>query len=1015
MTKTIIDEYFFYQEKFTKTYGNMTIVFMMIGGFYEAYATEKQGFELSTISEITDIVKTKKNKKIDKVDNKNPYMVGFNNAALDKYLKILIDHGFTVVIIDQITPPPNPKRAVTGIYSAGTYVHDSNSLDSNNIVSIYIEDEKQINGGHLSCIGLSSIDLTTGDCCVYETFPTINDEKYSLDEAYRFILSQNPREVIITRKMLEGVSVNKENLLNYLELENKNIHYKETIDKNYIKLSYQNEFFNKVYKNIGMQTPIEYLDMEKMSYARISFISLLDFAYKHNENFINYLNRPEIFYNNKHLILGNNAIYQLNILENNTLDTQNTKFKSLFDVINNTSTAMGRRMLKKTICQPLNDYNEIELRYNCVEEMIKNDLYIKIDESLKNIIDIEKLTRKIFLGLIKPFELSNLIETFTSIRYIFTLLSKTKYNKKFTPDNKIVNKLNDFIAENIDIFDTEKLRMTSNEISESFFKKGKYPKIDELNEKITDNIGIMEKVCKALSKYIDDKNKFSKNENDVKMQLKYNKLEGHYISVTKRRADILQNNLKNVESIKVDESLTINTKQLRYKELVKGNTKIFLEQEDKEKGKDDKPENEKIKNKLIELVKKQYLEVLYKLSQKYNDMFKIISKSIAQIDFIKSNAKTARKYNYCRPTLVQNNNGYFDAKKLRHPIAERLKTDYEYVPHDISLGKPPNWKNGDELLDGILLFGLNSAGKTTLMKAIGLNLIMAQCGMFVAAEEYKYSMYETLFARITGNDNIFKGLSSFALEMTELDAILNRSNNKTLVIGDEITRGTETISGSAIITTGLTYLSKFHCSFIFATHLHEIVNLDRINKLQNMKMFHLNVEYDKEKDILIFDRKLNPGPGSPVYGLTVAKYIIKNKEFIKLAQEIQNEIQDKPNSILSGKTSRYNGNLYVDACQICNKQNSTKNDHIGFLDTHHINFQSNCTEDGFVIGKSYLPMNTKSNLIVLCKGCHYKVHHNELEIRGYVETSNGRIVDYNFIKKNSKIIKKNNKNNVEIV
>jgi len=265
--------------------------------------------------------------------------------------------------------------------------------------------------------------------------------------------------------------------------------------------------------------------------------------------------------------------------------------------------------------------------------------------------------------------------------------------------------------------------------------------------------------------------------------------------------------------------------------------------------------------------------------------------------------------------------------------------------------------------------------------------------MYVAAETYQYSPYESLFARITGNDNIFKGLSQFGLEMTELRAILKRNGPKTLVIGDEVCRGTEHISGNCIVATTIIQLAKSGCSFIFATHLHEIANMERIKNLSNVKTFHLSVEYEKKMDLLIFDRILKPGSGSAVYGLTVAKYIIKDDAFMKLAQEIMNELLDKPNELMSCKTSHFNANVYVDACQICNQQNTTK-EHIGYLDTHHINFQCNCNENGFVIGKSYLPMNSKSNLIVLCKTCHHNVHHDKLEIKGYKETSNGRIVDY---------------------
>ena len=149
---------------------------------------------------------------------------------------------------------------------------------------------------------------------------------------------------------------------------------------------------------------------------------------------------------------------------------------------------------------------------------------------------------------------------------------------------------------------------------------------------------------------------------------------------------------------------------------------------------------------------------------------------------------------------------------------------------------------------------------------------------------------------------------------------------------------------------------------------------------------------------------MKPGSGDSIYGLTVAKYIIKNDEFMKLAQEIKNELLDVPNEILNDKTSKYNSNLYVHSCQICQKTNTDK-ELIGLLDTHHINFQSNCNESGFVIGKSHIKKNDKHNLVILCKSCHYKVHHNQLKINGYKDTSAGPTLDYNFITKNTKIVK----------
>ncbi len=1010
MSKNILHEYFFYQEKYTKTYDNNTIIFMRIGDFYEAYATEDKGFDLSKISEVTNLVKTKKDKKIERVDEKNPYMMGFHYTSLNKFLKIMVDNGFTVVIVDQITPAPNPKRAVTGIYSAGTYVHDADSTDSNNIVSIYIEDEKQMNGGYLSCIGLSSVDLTTGECIVYEVFSTNGDDKYALDETYRFIISYNPKEIIITRKEIENISMKKDSLIAYLELDGKNYHYSSNLNKNFAKLSYQNEFFGKIYKDRGMMTPIEFIDMEKMIYARQSLLVLFDFAYKHNESFINNLNKPTIFTNSKHLILGNNAIYQLNILENNSIDSSNNKFRSLFDVINHTSTAMGRRFIKNAICQPLTDPDEIQLRYNCTEEMIENNLYLTIEKHLDSILDIERLGRKVFLGMIHPYELANLMESFNGIESIYKLIQNTKNIKAYIPDKKLISMVNEFLENCNKTFDINELKKQNlNDITNSFFLKGVYQQIDELNNKVINNIQVMEKICTELSKYIEDKTKLGKKtkpttDNDETNMIPKNNLialkktdrDGYYLSMTKIRADNLKKKLEGLDFITLSDSLSIDPKKLIFKESTPNksgkcsNTKVFFA--DFNNKSDDVIF---LKEKLISIVKKKYLDLLTSYGLKYKDMFREIAQFIAKIDFLKSNAKTAKMFNYCKPELIDNkNNGCINAYKMRHPIIERLKTEIEYTSHNIQLGK--SIYNIDNL-DGILLFGLNSSGKSTLMKSIGLNLIMAQAGMYVAADSYKYSPYDSLFARITGNDNIFKGLSQFGLEMTELRAILKRNSPKTLVIGDEVCRGTEHISGNCIVAATIIMLAKSGCSFIFATHLHEIADMSRIKSLDNVKTFHLTVEYDTKTDSLIFDRLLKEGSGSSVYGLTVAKYIIRDDGFMKLAQEIMNELLDKPNELLSNKQSKYNANLYVDSCQVCGKKNSEKEEYVGFLDTHHINFQSNCNEDGFVIGKSHLPMNNKSNLVVLCKLCHHKVHHNQLTINGYKDTSNGRIIDYKFI------------------
>ena len=946
-------------------------------------------------------------------------MLGVPCVASEKYLNILISAGYTVIMVDQITSPPYPKRAVTAIYSPGTYFNNTSKYDSNNIVCLYIEDEIQKSGGILTCVGMSSIDLSTGECAINEVYSTNMDDKYAMDEAYRFLITYNPKEVIIFRKELKNISVKKDVIISYLELDDKTCHYFNTIEKNYLKISFQNEFLGKIYKDCGMLSPIEFIDIEKTPYALVSFICLLDFAYKHNDDLICNINKPKNFSNGTHLILGNNAIYQLNILENSLLENNNNKFRSVFDVINNCSTAMGKRFLKTTLCQPSNDFDEINLRYDCIDEIIKQDLYLKLETCLNSILDIQRLSRKITLNSMHPFELANLLESFNRIEEIVKLISTTNFLSKQIPNKKYLNLLTEFLKEANSMFDINELRKYHiKEITGSFFNKGHFKNIDELEMKIVNNIEFMENLCKTLSKYIEDKSYFKKNKkddspneesiiNDNKIYLKKNKREGYFLQLTKLRAKSLENNIKNLKKIKIDDNFEINPKDLEFKELSKGNTKIFfnkiIDNNDKKKEDDDVY---KLKDNLINIVRNKYIEILTTYNDKYMLMFKEIAQFISKIDFLKAGAKTAKLYKYCKPKILINKNkdsknGFLKAVKLRHPIVERIRTDVEYIPHDISIGKPPNYKEGDNIIEGMLVMGLNSCGKSTIMKSIGLSIILAQSGLYVPAESYEYCPYESLYARITGNDNIFKGLSSFALEMTELRAIMRRAGPKTLVIGDEVCRGTEHISGNAIVATTLINLAKSGSSFIFATHLHEIANMQRIKELKNLKTFHLTVQYNAEKDILIFDRKLKEGPGESIYGLTVAKYIIKDTEFMKLAQEIKNDLLKIPNELLNSKTSHFNSEVHLHECQICGKKNTTEMNS-GILDVHHIYNQKDCT-DGFINVKPHLLMNEKLNLCVLCKECHYKAHHDQVVIDGYIDTSEGRILNFKFINKKNPI------------
>ena len=977
----ISEDYLEYYKKYCKIYGkDKTIVFIQVGSFYEAYSTDEEGPDLLQISKLLGVIRSRKNKKIKKINLENPYFLGFPTVSLIKFLEILIDNDYDVIIVDQIPSIKDKKkkkeeRCVTNIYSKGTYIENLEKKESNYIVCLYISNDDQPNSQSLMSVGLTGIDVSTGHVYVHEAYSTKYDESYALDEADRFINSIDPKEIIIyyqdNTKLCKNdqnkAKRDKEYIINYLKI-NDTCRFNNCIDQKYTKLTFQNEILRKVYsESKSFVSPIEQLDLDKNIYAIISLVLIFDFIYDKNQNLLKNLYKPIFFINSKHLILGNNAIRQLDILENYNNNTK-CKFKSLFHVINKTSTALGERYLKSRLLSPLINENDLILIYKLTENMMINDNYKHIEKYLDNIRDIERLQRKMELQILHPFEIPFLVTSYENIyELIIDIQSKgTKKDKiiKYLPSNDTIIQIKKFIDYIIHIFDLDELEKYSNlEIKTSIFNEGIYKDIDEIKENVDIAHNFIEQLRDSLDGLI-------KSNGKQCISIKRNNRDGFYLSLTTLRADILKEKLNKLKIIKVGNK-KIDSNLLDFKDAGK-NIKIFFPSLDQ-----NSDNIEKYNEELESLNKKYFLQELKNIHENFAKIFKECNNFVANIDFIKSAAKMALLYGYTKPEIIKKDCGYINVKKLRHPIIERI-IDYEYVPHDIELG---------EHLNGILLYGLNASGKSSCMKAVGLSIIMAQSGLYVPAEKFTYSPYYSLYTRITGDDNIFRGLSSFSLEMVEINAILKRADKYTMVIGDEVCRGTEHISGNAIVATTILKLAKTESSFIFATHLHEIMTLTKIKELKNIKAYHLNVSYDEKTKSLIYDRKMTEGTGENIYGITVARYIIQDNDFIDTAMEIKNELLESHESMISGKTSKYNSNIYVYECHLCGKKD--KKSHISNLETHHINFQKDC-DGNFVKNKKHLKKNQEANLIVLCNECHDKIHNNKIKLNGYIMTSTGK-------------------------
>ncbi len=249
----------------------------------------------------------------------------------------------------------------------------------------------------------------------------------------------------------------------------------------------------------------------------------------------------------------------------------------------------------------------------------------------------------------------------------------------------------------------------------------------------------------------------------------------------------------------------------------------------------------------------------------------------------------------------------------------------------------------------------------------------------------------SLFTRISGSDNIARGLSSFAVEMLELKNIFNRAGTKSIVLGDEISHSTETLSGVSIVASAIVKLSKINSLFIFATHLHQLPDIDEVKMLDNIMPLHLSVTYDSKSDKLIYNRKLEYGSGSSLYGLEFAKSLHLDEEFLKMANRIRKRLAneyDGVEKLTKKKKSKYNNSLYLSSCAICGAEVS---------ETHHIKEQSKANENNFI---GHIKKNHKYNLLPLCKKHHKMVHSGEIIINGFIATSKGLELHYVFLDKN---------------
>ncbi len=993
--ETLVDWYITLQNEYIAKYGSKTLIMMEVGSFYECYAvTETQLAHLREACLIMSIRITRKNNKsgTNQVDSGNPYMAGVTSIAFDKYMNMLLPAGYNIVRVDQVTAPPNPKREVVKVYSPGTCLESSLSQGQmeNYLLVIYLEGYHNLNsqstGPSKYSIGISLIDLTTGNsyCCEFHDNEKTGENAFV--EAYRIVYGYNPVETVIyTTSAPEMVDTIKDKL--NLDPDSTRVYCE--ISEQWRDINFQSTIMRRHFQCPANIEPHDYLGMGMRLHATISMVLAVQFIFEHDREVAKRLNRPKPLSEDDKLNISYQTMETLDIIpkNNNTLTRKN----SLLGLIDHCRTPMGKRLLKSRLLHPITNPEILSKRYDLT------DLLGKHRESLtcltKFSYDLDRLHRKMSLAKLNPSEWTSLDITYHNLIEMSNLLGQDPelVTLLLKPVKSQLTGLIKFRENYHETLDMDKLAMYSslNDISDNIFKRGQYPEIEALADKITETTQMLEDFRRELCLLTYDgkipshyqKLDFQDKINSL-VKLEKNDRDGYHFKITKNRCKILKKNIPPITTgenwkkyVAPNRHLAIESLRFCDKKTEITVTCHWLENNSKEMC----YQLEKLKH----LVKQAFQDSQLKwyTSASEENLLHFTSDFLANIDVSLSNFQVSQQYQYVRPTiLTDTTTSCILASEVRHPITERIRSETTFVPNPINIG---------QMTYGAVITGLNGVGKSIYIKSVAIAVLMAQAGLYVAAKTFNLGLYRQIFTRIGNNDNLFRGQSTFYKEMLELDTILRNADSQTLVIADELCSGSEQMSAQAILACTIETLTKRKTSNLITTHFHGCLNLPEIKLLAGLAFFHFKVEY--ENGLLIYNRNLIDGVGPKLYGIEVSRHIIGEGHFIDRCHEFRERLQGKEDIVTQDvKPSKYNTEVKVTNCEVCGKSAEYE----GELHTHHISEQADADLNGNI---DHIAKNCKGNLVVLCQKHHQMVHHGGLEISGWKQSvGKGLYLDYKF-------------------
>ena len=778
------------------------LILFRCGDFYETYLEDAV-----TASSVLGITLTHRSSK---GDGKGTEMAGFPFHALDAYLPKLIRAGFRVAICDQLEDPKLTKklvkRGITEVVTPGVAMDDNvlSSKENNFLAAVYF--------GNGAC-GLAFLDISTGEFLCAEGTTEYVD---------KLLANFSPKEVLVERGKRDK----------FLKIFGKYYVYELddwAFNERSSREKLQKHFDVRTLKGFGIDSMhngitaagavLQYLEMTQHTHTgHITSIRRID-----EERFVK---------------LDKFTVRNLEIVQ-----SMNEGGNTLLDVMDRTDTPMGERLLRRWLLFPLRDVKQIEKRQDVVEYFFRNpDFRDVIDENLKGIGDIERLTSKIASERVTPREMAQLRCALSCIVPIRNQCMEASdenivgMGKEISLCEELRNRISRELVPN-----PPSLVSKGGVIAEGYNKE-----LDELRE-------ISHSSKDVLARLRDEE---SAKTGIQSLKIGFNNVFGYYLEVRNMHKErVPENWIRKQTLVNAERYITPELKELEEK---------ILGAEDR----------------ILALESRLYAELVAYALQ-YITPLQLNAAIIADIDCLHSFAVSAQEHRYVRPIVDESE--VLDIKQGRHPVIEtQMPPGESYVSNDVYLDTDKQ--------QIIILTGPNMAGKSALLRQTALIALMAQVGCFVPADSARVGVVDKIFTRVGASDNISAGESTFMLEMSEAASIMNNMSQKSLVLFDELGRGTSTYDGISIAWALVEYLHegpKGHPRTLFATHYHELNEMEKhFDRIKNF-----NITVCESNGRIVFLRKLEPGGTAHSFGIHVAKLAGMPPSIIKRSEVILKELE----------------------------------------------------------------------------------------------------------------------------